>query len=212
MKVTSINLKSATALDLEINVSKSVTVLSGTHSDLALDLVREIIGDYNATEDPDRIDDGHFVIHADIELDGKNYSVCYIRNADFIGDNRIAANFRPNSLEFSIDDTHEFSNKINECNVNDSNVFDSNKLSTDIRFSESDRCLKAFELFVKNLTNDDRPIFIYDFFERIDESVDVTNHLNKLASLGRQVFVAVVPNYPLDKLTCTNVQIVEINA
>jgi hypothetical protein len=113
MKVTNLNITSATALELDTNLSKPVTVLSGTHSDLALDLIREIIGDYNATENPDRIDDGHFVIHADIEMDGKNYSICYIRNADFIGDNRIAANFKPNSLEFSIDDTHEFLDKIN---------------------------------------------------------------------------------------------------
>jgi hypothetical protein len=212
MKVTNLNLTSATALELDTNLSKPVTVLSGTHSDLALDLIREIIGDYNATENPDRIDDGHFVIHADIEMDGKNYSICYIRNADFIGDNRIAANFKPNSLEFSIDDTHEFLDKINKRNENDSNVFDSGKLSSDIRFSETDRRLEAFNRFVESLTNDDRPILIYDFFERIDESVDVTHYINKLASLGRQVFVAVSPNYPLDKMACTNVQIVKVNA
>ena len=59
---------------------------------------------------------------------------------------------------------------------------------------------------------DDRPIFIYDYFDRLDEAIDVTPMLDKLASLGRQVFIAVCPNYPIEKLKHDAVQIVHTEA
>ena len=101
MKIKNLTITSPSALDLEFDITSPVCLLYGKHSELALDLIRELIGDYSAKTDPDCYDDGHFVIHSDIEMDGKNYNVCYIRNADFMGDNRIAANFVPNSLDFS---------------------------------------------------------------------------------------------------------------
>ena len=67
MKINNISIKSHTALDFEINVSKPVTVLRGKHSALALDLMREVLGDHNSVCDPDNIDDGHFIIHADVD-------------------------------------------------------------------------------------------------------------------------------------------------
>ena len=103
MKIKNLQITSAT-LDLDLDLCKPVCVFRGQHSELVLDLVRELIGDYGAENDPDRIDDGRFAINADIEMDGKSYAVCYIRNADFMGDNRIAANFVPNSLDLSRED------------------------------------------------------------------------------------------------------------
>ena len=103
MKIKNLTITSPSALDLELDITSPVCLLYGKHSELALDLIRELIGDYSAKTDPDCYDDGHFVIHSDIEMDGKNYNVCYIRNADFMGDNRIAANFVPNSFKFSED-------------------------------------------------------------------------------------------------------------
>lgn len=120
MKINHISITSATALNLDFTVTAPICVLHGRYSDLALDLIREVIGD-SAKNDPDRVDDGRFVIHADVETDNKNYNVCYIRNADFMGDNRIAVNFEPNSIRFSEDDTHEFVAKRNE--ENDSPLF-----------------------------------------------------------------------------------------
>ena len=111
MKIKSIQLTSATALDLDLTLTAPICVFRGRFSDLALDLIRETIGDYNTQNNPDRVDDGRFVTHADVEMDGKNYSVCYIRNADFMGDNRLAVNFEPDSVRFSEDDTREFVDK-----------------------------------------------------------------------------------------------------
>ena len=127
---------------------------------------RELISDYGAKNNPDCYDDGHFVIHSNIEMDGKNYNVCYIRNADFMGDNRIAANFVPNSFEFSEDDTLEFLEKCKTRNKNLNNVVNNYKI-----FS---------------ITEDDRPLFVY-----CEDADNVSQVLECLASLGRQAFVAV---------------------
>ena len=123
MKINNISIKSHTALDFEIDVSKPVSVLRGKHSALALDLMREVLGDHNSVCDPDNIDDGHFIIHADVDINGKNYSVCYIRGADFTHENRIAVNFKPDSIEYSEDDTMEFLKKRKEINSNDRPLF-----------------------------------------------------------------------------------------
>jgi hypothetical protein len=193
MKINNIQITSASTLNIEFATTAPICVFHGRYSDLALDLVRELIGDYGVQNDPDRIDDGRFVIHADIEMDNKNYNVCYIRNADFMGDNRLAVNFEPNSIRFSEDDTHEFVNKCNGRDTDNSNVL--------IKTADISSC------------EDDRPIFICDYyFDRLDAEIDIIPILNKLSSLGRQVFIAVCSNYPIEKLKHNAVQIVYTEA
>ena len=169
MKIKNLTITSPSTLDLELDITSPVCVLCGEYSDLALDLLRELIGDYGAENDPDRFDDGHFVIHSDIEMDGKNYQVCYIRNADFMGDNRIAANFVPNSFEFPEDDTLEFLEKCKTRNKDLNNV------------------VHNYKIF--SITEDDRPLFVY-----CENADDVSQVLKCLVSLGRQTFVAVDSN------------------
>ena len=88
MKINSISISSSTALDLELDIFRPVCLINGRLSDLVLDLIREIMGDPFTKQDPDATDDGRFVIHADIEFPESSYSICYLRNADFMGDNR----------------------------------------------------------------------------------------------------------------------------
>ena len=169
MKIKNLTITSPSTLDLELDIAKTICIFHGERSELALDLIRELIGDYNAKNDPDCYDDGRFVIHSDIEMDGKNYNVCYIRNADFIGDNRIAANFVPNSFEYSEDDTLEFLEKCKMLNKDLNNVVYNNK--------------------IVSISEDDRPLFVY-----CEDTDDVSQILECLASFGRQVFVAVDSN------------------
>lgn len=190
MKIKHFQITSASTLNIEFVATAPICVLRGHYSDLALDLMRELIGNFGAENDPDRVDDGRFVIHTDIEIDSKNYSVCYIRNADLMGDNRLAANFEPNSIRFSEEDTYEFVNKCNERGTDNSNVL--------IKTANINPC------------DDDRPIFIYDYFDRLDEAIDITPTLDKLSSLGRQVFIAVCSNYPIKKLKHNAVQTVHM--
>lgn len=192
MKINSLQITSATALLLNFEPCAPVCVLRGRYSDLALDLIRELIGDFGARENPDRIDDGVFVISADVAMDEKKYNACYIRNADYIGDNRLAVNFKPNSMEFSTDDTEEFVEKCNALDTDDSNILYG---SADVKPCD-----------------DTRPIFIYDYFDRLDEATDLDPILNMLVASGRQVFVAVCRNYPIEKLTRSDVKVVDTDA
>ena len=192
MKINNLQLTSATALNFNLTSTAPICVLRGRYSDLSLDLMRELIGDYGAQNDPDRVDDGRFVLHADVEMDNKNYNVCYIRNADFMGDNRLAVNFEPNSIRFSADDTREF---VDMCNVRDTDNSNVLVKTSDISFCE-----------------DDRPIFIYDYFDRLDEAIDIAPVLEKLSSLGRQVFISVCGNYPSEKMKHDKVQFVNMEA
>ena len=58
--------------------------------------------------------------------------------------------------------------------------------------------------------DDDRPIFIYDCFDRLDDATDVCPLLDRLALLDRQVFISVCPNYPTPKMKHSNVQVIKI--
>jgi hypothetical protein len=163
MKIKNLQITSST-IDLELDINKPICILRGQYSDLVLDLVRELIGDYSSENDPDRVDDGHFVLHSDIEMDGKNYNVCYIRNADFMGDNRIAANFIPNSFDYSEDDTIEFLDKCQARNDNSSNILCGS---------------------IADLNNeDDRPVFVYEIYKM------TAVELERLANSGRQIFIS----------------------
>lgn len=172
MKITTLQITSASTLNIEFATTSPVCVFRGRYSDLVLDLIQELIGDYGARNDPDRIDDGRFIIHADIEMYNKNYSVCYIRNADFMGDNRLAVNFEPNSTCFSEDDTREFVDKCNE--------------------------------------DDYSPIFIYDYFDRLDEAEDISYILDQLSAFRSQVFISVCANYPIEKMKHDKVQVINV--
>lgn len=188
MRIKKLQITSST-LDLELDVNKPICFLLGQYSDLVLDLTRELIGDYNPQNDPDQFNDGHFVIHSDIDIDCKNYSLCYIRNADCMGDNRIAANFVPNSLEYSKDDTIEFIDKCKARNTNLSNILCNSVVTSN--------------------TTDDRPLFIYGFEDK--DEVAIQTILNKFEKSGRQVFVAVSKNYPREQLNHSIVQVCDLS-
>ena len=169
MKIKNLTITSPSVLDLELDITSPVCLLYGKHSELALDLIRELIGDYSAKTDPDCYDDGHFVIHSDIEMDGKNYNVCYIRNADFMGDNRIAANFVPNSFEYSEEDTLEFLDKCKTRNKDLNNV--------------------VYNYKIFSIAEDNRPLFIY-----CEDAEAITPVIEFISTLNRQVFVAITSN------------------
>lgn len=209
MNFTRMELTSPTALDLSFTPSAPVVLLCGRHSALILDLMREVMGDYGARKDPNRVDDGRFVLHADLEMDGKRYALCYLRSVEFIGDDRIAVNFKQGGADYSFDDTEEYLSKIAKWGENGGNVFDLTKCATDCVLSESDRLLAGFKVFLSGLPKEDaRPLFVYDFFDRIDEAVDPSPYFEALAGIGRQAFVAFCGDDPLKRGNSGAVQIV----
>lgn len=187
MTLKTFSVNSATALDLSFFADTPICVIHGRYSDLVLDLMRESIGDHGAILDPDRIDDGRFVIHADILMDNKSYSACYIRGADCLGDNRLAVNFEGKGLNFSGDDTLEYISKCNERNRDASNVLiDSINVNVD----------------------DDRPVFIYGYFDKLDEAVDIEEMIDYLASTKKQIFVSVCKGYSIERLINKSVKVI----
>ncbi|MBQ9744572.1 MAG: hypothetical protein IJW19_05545 [Clostridia bacterium] len=93
-------------------------------------------------------------------------------------------------FHFSEYDTREFSDKCNRRDTDNSNVL----IKTVNAVSRSD----------------DRPIFIYDYLDRLDEAIDITPVLNRLSSLGRQIFISVCDGYPCEKIKNKRVQIVHM--
>ena len=55
--------------------------------------------------------------------------------------------------------------------------------------------LVAFGQFLEQLPDDGRPVFLYGFLDRLDAATDISPLLDRLASLGRQVFIAVCSDY-----------------
>lgn len=187
MVIKHFQITSPASLDLSISPMAPVCLLHGEHSDLVLDLIRELIGDGNAEQDPDRLDDGRFVIHSDLEIDGKDYSVCYIRNADYMGDHRIAANFLPDSLAFSRDDTLEFLEKCSLRNKDMGNVILGGR--------------------VGEVSDDDRPLFVY-----CSDAEELLGIFPLLSSLNRQVFAALPEQSDPTGLPIPGAQIVRVGA
>ena len=63
----------------------------------------------------------------------------------------------------------------------------------------------SVELLLKKLrdvltTEDDRPLFLCNFLERLDEAVDLQPIFEALNATGRQVFIAVPHYYKIEKL------------
>lgn len=172
MKIKNFNCISADA-NVEYEIDRPICFFCGRGSDTFMDLMREMIGDcmpHTVLYDEDR----HYVLHADVEIGGKAYRVCYIHNAEG-GENRIAVNHIEYSLVFSREDTAEYVQLCNRLNKSSVNVL--------------------IGTAAAEVAEDTRPIFIYDYFDRLDEAVDITPMLDALVALDRQVFVAVCGRY-----------------
>lgn len=187
------NFKADTSkFSVELSADKPICFIRGGYSDFVLDLMRELIGDYISHCYLDNVNDGFYVLHADIEDGSKNYQVCYIRNADGAGDNRIGVNFDPDCKglsDFSRDDTYEFLKKRKKW-----------------RYTLNVLIGAADPVSIQK----DRPIFIYDYFDRLDIAIDTTPIIEKLISTGGQVFISVCGSYPDEKMLHEGVQIIDM--
>ena len=79
--------------------------------------------------------------------------------------------------------------------------------------SECDYNTANFNRFIEivkeeTAKGDTRPIYIFNFFERLDEATDITLFIDALATLDRQVFVGVSSTYPIERFENDKVQLV----
>ena len=103
-------------------------------------------------------------------------------------------------------DSSEFDNK-------NSYNFQNKYISNEKNLSECEYNIENFKRFIEivkeeSAKGDVRPIYIFNFFERLDEATDITPFIESLASLGRQVFVGIPNNYPLERFENDKVQLV----
>ena len=72
--------------------------------------------------------------------------------------------------------------------------------------SESDFCLANFYAFLKIIQKetekgDNRPIYVEDFFERIDEAVDIAPIINELQNFDRPIYILISGGYSTERIT-----------
>jgi hypothetical protein len=69
---------------------------------------------------------------------------------------------------------------------------------------ESDALLVGFHSFLAS-QQDNRTLFLCDFLERLDESVDLHPIFDALIATGRQVFIALPHTYPIERINALEV-------
>lgn len=79
-------------------------------------------------------------------------------------------------------------------------VFDGAHPIQRFTLGESDLILKNLYLFLRCKPGDDRPLFLFNFLDRLDESIDLRPIFRTLTATGRQVFIAVPRSYTINTL------------
>lgn len=79
-------------------------------------------------------------------------------------------------------------------------VFDGTRPFQRYPLGESELLLKNFYLFLRQNIYDARPLFICNFLERLDESIDLSPIFRALTATERQIFIAVPRSCPINTL------------
>ena len=213
MKVKSFSTTSSLFPQIELSDDKPICAVVG--SSVYLHLLYELL----AGEDADPIDPEKSVTfrsRVSIELDGKSFELCgvlcddqsFFMAVDSGGSDRMTV----------IAETMDCQRRLKMRNIGAQNLLScENPIVKNERcLSESDYRLENLHFFLERLRadsarNDDRPIFLFQILDRIDEAVDITPLLDALASLGRQVFLSVGARYPMEKLRHKSVQTVRLS-
>ena len=207
MKIKSFATTSPLLSNVNFEDNKPISVFFGTS--VFLHMMRCLLDGEDDGTPIDKTKEQTFVSCVSFEMDDKEYELCGVLCDDqtfFVAVNT--------ENGFSEVDTKECISKLRRLSNDAKNHFclENKYVSNDHCLSESDYRIANFKRFLEAVKEetakgDSRPIYIFNFFERIDEAVDVTPFLDELASFGRQVFISVTANYPTEKLTHDSVQI-----
>lgn len=150
-----------------------------------------------------------FVSRVNFEIDSEDFELCGVlcRDQSFF----IAIDTENGFSKF---ETKKCLSKLFTFKSDEKNYYcvEHKYVANDDSLSESDFQIANFKRFLRIVKcetkrGDNRPIYIFNFFERIDEAADIIPFIDELASFGRQVFISVSANYPEEKITCDKVQI-----
>ena len=151
-----------------------------------------------------------FVSRVNLELDGEVVELCGV-----LCDDQTFFVAVKDGEHFSSERTQKVIEKLRSMKRDESNSYSflNKYVANENNLSECDYNIANFKRFIEiareeTEKGDTRPIYVFNFFERLDEATDIAPFIDLLASLGRQVFVC-IGNYPIEMFEkCTKVQIV----
>lgn len=187
MKIKSFATTSPLFPDVVFANNKPICVVSG--ASVFLHMMRCLLDGEDDGTPIDSTKERTFVSRVNFELDDKSYELCGVLCDDqtfFMAVNT--------ETGFSESDTKKCISKLRKLSSDAKNHYclEHKYVDNDNCLSESDYRIGNFKRFLeivkKETEKGDRsPIYIFNFFERIDEAVDIAPFLDALASLGRQV-------------------------
>ena len=151
-----------------------------------------------------------FVSRVNFELDGEEIELCGVQCDDqsfFVA--------VKDGERFSAVRTQTVVAKLRSMKRDESNSYSflNKYIANETYLSECDYNIENFQRFIEiareeTVKGDARPIYVFNFFERLDEVTDIEPFIDLLASLGRQVFIG-IGNYPIERFEkYTKVQVV----
>ena len=151
-----------------------------------------------------------FVSRVNFELDGEEIELCGV-----LCDDQSFFVAVKDGERFSADRTQTVVAKLRSMKRDESNSYSflNKYIANETYLSECDYNIENFQRFIEiareeTVKGDARPIYVFNFFERLDEATDIEPFIDLLASLGRQVFIG-IGNYPVERFEkYTKVQVV----
>ena len=151
-----------------------------------------------------------FVSRVNFELDGEEIELCGV-----LCDDQSFFVAVKDGERFSAVRTQTVVAKLRSMKRDESNSYSflNKYIANETYLSECDYNIENFQRFIEiareeTVKGDARPIYVFNFFERLDEATDIEPFIDLLASLGRQVFIG-IGNYPIERFEkYTKVQVV----
>ena len=151
-----------------------------------------------------------FVSRVAFELDGEEIELCGV-----LCDDQSFFVAVKDGEHFSAERTQTVVAKLRSMKRDDRNSYNflNKYVANENYLSECDYNIENFKKFIEiarkeTEKGDTRPIYVFNFFERLDEATDIEPFIDLLASLDRQVFIG-IGNYPIERFEkYTKVQVV----
>ena len=151
-----------------------------------------------------------FVSRVNFEIDGEDIELCGV-----LCDDQSFFVAVKDGEHFSAEQTQEVIVKLRSMKRDERNSYNflNKYTANENNLSECDYNIENFKRFIEiaraeTEKGDARPIYVFNFFEHLDEATDVAPFIDLLTSLGRQVFMG-IGNYPIERFeNCKKVQIV----
>ena len=141
-----------------------------------------------------------FVSRVNFEIDGEDIELCGV-----LCDDQSFFVAVKDGEHFSAERTQTIVAKLRSMKRDESNSYNffNKYVANENNLSECDYNIANFMRFIEivreeTVKGDSRPIYVFNFFERLDEATDISPFIDLLASIGRQVFIG-VGNYPIER-------------